>query len=262
MDADMLERLLELIKLPYGMVLVCGPTGSGKTTTLYACLNRLNSVDRNIMTVEDPVEYQVAGIVQGNVNPKVGVTFSSGLRTLLRQDPDVILIGEIRDVETARIAVEAALTGHLVLSTIHSNDAAGAVTRLMDMGVEPFLITSALVATVAQRLVRTICPRCSGPSDPSPAILRVLDYVHLFDDPPLIQGHGCEYCNKRGYKGRTGIYEMLEISDAVKEQVLNQASASDIRRAGLFRGRTLRDDAVSKMRSGITTAEEILRVTA
>jgi len=262
MDAEMLERLLELIHLPYGMVLVCGPTGSGKTTTLYACLNRLNSVDRNIMTVEDPVEYQVAGIVQGNVNPKVGVTFSSGLRTLLRQDPDVILIGEIRDVETARIAVEAALTGHLVLSTIHSNDAAGAVTRLIDMGVEPFLITSALVATVSQRLVRTICPRCSAPAEPSPTILRVLDYKARPDDLPLIQGRGCEYCNKRGYKGRTGIYEMLEIKDAVKEQILNQASASEIRRNGLFQGRTLRDDAISKMRSGITTAEEILRVTA
>ena len=262
MDAEMLDRLMELIKLPYGMVLVCGPTGSGKTTTLYACLNRLNSVDRNIMTVEDPVEYQVAGIVQGNVNPKVGVTFSSGLRTLLRQDPDVILIGEIRDVETARISVEAALTGHLVLSTIHSNDAAGAVTRLVDMGVEPFLITSALVATVAQRLVRTICPRCSTPSEPSPAILRVLDYVPGRNDPPLSQGRGCEYCNRLGYKGRTGIYEMLELNDAVKEKILNQASASEIRRAGLFRGRSLRDDAISKMRSGFTTAEEILRVTA
>ncbi|HLJ55535.1 MAG TPA: GspE/PulE family protein [Chthonomonadaceae bacterium] len=262
MEGDMLDRLMELIHLPYGMVLVCGPTGSGKTTTLYACLNRLNSVDRNIMTVEDPVEYQVAGIVQGNINPKVGVTFSSGLRTLLRQDPDVILIGEIRDVETARIAIEAALTGHLVLSTIHSNDAGGAISRLLDMGVEPFLITAALVATVAQRLVRTVCPRCAGPVEPSPAILRVLDYQSGPNDPPLQQGRGCEYCSRRGYKGRTGIYEMLHIDDTVKELILNQASAAELRRAGLFKSRSLREDAIGKMRAGITTAEEILRVTA
>ena len=262
MEAPMLERLLELIKLPYGMILVCGPTGSGKTTTLYACLNRLNSVDRNIVTIEDPVEYQVAGIVQGNVNTKVGVTFSGGLRTLLRQDPDVILIGEIRDVETARIAVEAALTGHLVLSTIHSNDSVGAVTRLIDMGVEPFLITSALVATVAQRLVRTICPRCAGPYEPPQSLLRMLDFNPGYGEPPIQHGRGCEYCNKRGYKGRTGIYEMLELTDTVKEQILNQAPGGEIRRLGLFQGRTLRESALQKMRSGVTTAEEILRVTA
>jgi len=262
MDPAMLDRLRELIHLPYGMVLVCGPTGSGKTTTLYACLNQLNSVDRNIMTVEDPVEYQVAGITQGNVNPKVGVTFSSGLRTLLRQDPDIILIGEIRDVETAKIAVEAALTGHLVLSTIHSNDAAGAVTRLMEMGVEPFLITTALVATVAQRLIRTICPRCSRPADPPASILRALEYSSRAEELPLMHGLGCEHCNNRGYKGRTGVYEMLELNEAVREQILNQASSAEIRKAGLFRSRTLRDDAVEKMRLGETTAEEVLRVTA
>jgi type II secretory ATPase GspE/PulE/Tfp pilus assembly ATPase PilB-like protein len=246
------------------MILTCGPTGSGKTTTLYACLNALNSIERNIVTIEDPVEYQVAGIIQGNVNTKAGVNFATGLRTLVRQDPDIILVGEIRDEETARIAVEAALTGHLVLSTIHANDSAGAVTRLIDMGVEPFLVSSALVAAVSQRLVRIVCPRCVAPYSPDPFMIESLGCADLLAPSAHFQfkrGLGCESCNRSGYKGRTGVYELMEVTAEIQRMILAQAPTQDIKAAALARSRTLRDDAVLKIRQGVTTAEEVLRVT-
>jgi type II secretory ATPase GspE/PulE/Tfp pilus assembly ATPase PilB-like protein len=263
LQAEMRQALEELIHQPYGMVLVCGPTGSGKTTTLYAGLNALNSADRNIMTIEDPVEYQLDGIVQGNVNPKAGITFATGLRSLVRQDPDIILVGEIRDQETARIAIEAALTGHLVFSSIHANDAAGAITRLADMGVEPFFIASAILGTLAQRLLRLVCPKCGEPSTPQPALLASLGerFAREAADIAFRQGAGCEFCHRSGYKGRTGIYELLSINSETKRLILAQASPTEISQAGLLKGRTMRDDALFKLRQGLTTPEEVLRVT-
>lgn len=263
MQTGILARLQELIHRPHGMILVCGPTGSGKTTSLYACLNALNSADRNIMTIEDPVEYQLPGIVQGNVNPKAGVTFASGLRTLVRQDPDVILVGEIRDAETARIAIEAALTGHLVLSTIHANDAAGAITRLIDMGVEPFLVASALVATLAQRLVRMVCPRCAVSYRPETALLRFLGCETAGTDPGLQfrKGNGCDSCNRTGYKGRTGIHELMEVTGDVQRLILAHASSQEIQKIAMQDRPTLRDDAILKLLQGQTTPEEVARVT-
>jgi type IV pilus assembly protein PilB len=263
MAPDLLARLRELINRPYGMFIVCGPTGSGKTTTLYACLNALNTVDRNIMTIEDPVEYQLAGIVQGSVNPKAGITFASGLRTLVRQDPDVILVGEIRDTETARIALEAALTGHLVLSTLHANDAAGALTRLVDLGVEPFLVASAVVATLAQRLVRVTCPKCAAPYLPDRALLEEIGGRDLLAIPGFgfTKGAGCETCNRAGYKGRTGIHELMEMTRDVQQLVLAQASTQEIRTVALAGKRTLREDALLKVAQNQTTPEEVARMT-
>lgn len=263
MAPDLLERVRSLIKRPYGMFIVCGPTGAGKTTTLYSCLNALNSVERNIMTIEDPVEYQIGGIVQGNVNPKAGVTFATGLRTLVRQDPDIILVGEIRDSETARIALEAALTGHLVLSTLHANDAAGAVTRLIDLGVEPFLVASALVATVSQRLLRLTCTRCAAPYIPAAALIEELCLDDLRKTPgfQFTRGAGCETCNRVGYKGRSGVYEMMEVTPEVQRLILAQASTQQLRVATLASGRSLREDALVKVRQGLTTPEEVARMT-
>lgn len=263
MQPELLARIKSIINRPHGMFLACGPTGSGKTTTLYASLNALNSVERNIMTIEDPVEYQVPGIIQGNVNPKAGVTFSTGLRTLVRQDPDVILIGEIRDAETARIAVEAALTGHMVFSTIHANDAAGAVTRLMDMGVEPFLVASALIATLSQRLMRLVCPKCASPYDPEPQMVLRLGCADLLEDPnyQFRRGLGCEGCSRTGYKSRAGIYELMEVTDPVQRLILAQASSQEIRDVAFSKQMTLRDDAVLKLRHNLTTPEEVIRVT-
>ena len=263
MQPELLGRVQEIVRRPHGMFLACGPTGSGKTTTLYATLNSLNSVERNIMTIEDPVEYQVAGIIQGNVNPKAGVTFATGLRTLVRQDPDVILVGEIRDAETARIAVEAALTGHMVFSTIHANDAAGAVTRLIDMGVEPFLVASALVATLAQRLVRLICPKCAVVYSPSAELVTKLGCNDLLSDPhfQFRRGAGCEGCSRSGFKGRMGVYELMEVDESVQRLILAQASSQEIKEAAFRRSTTLRDDAVMKIRQEMTTPEEVVRVT-
>jgi type IV pilus assembly protein PilB len=261
---DILGRIKDLIKRPHGMIMVCGPTGSGKTTTVYACLNALNNIDRNIMTIEDPVELQVPGIVQGNVNVKAGLTFATGLRTLVRQDPDIILVGEIRDTETARIALEAALTGHLVLSTIHANDAAGAVTRLIDLGVEPFLIASAVVATVAQRLVRLTCPRCQETYTPETALLEELECADLLGDPSFQfrRGAGCEACNKVGFKGRTGVHELMEVDRDIQRLILERASTQEIKAMARRGGRrTLRDDGVLRVRQGITTPEEVARMT-
>ncbi len=260
---DVLASLVQLIRRPHGMFLACGPTGSGKTTTLYACLNALNSVERSIFTIEDPVEYQVPGITQGNVNPKAGVTFATGLRTLVRQDPDVILVGEIRDAETARIAVEAALTGHLVLSTIHANDAAGAITRLVDMGVEPFLVASALVATLAQRLIRMSCTKCLMPYSPDPDLVEALGCGDLLLAPgfEFVRGAGCEFCSRQGFRGRTGVYEFMEVKGELQRLIMAQAPAHELKEAGLSGTRTLRDDAVLKVRQRLTTPEEVVRVT-
>jgi type IV pilus assembly protein PilB len=262
MKPEVLERFEQLIRRPHGMILAAGPTGSGKTTTLYAALHELNSAERNIITIEDPVEYQLPGVVQGNVNPKAGVTFASGLRTIVRQDPDVVLVGEIRDRETAEIATEAALTGHLVLSTLHTNDAAGAVSRLTDMGIEPFLIASSLIGVSAQRLVRVICPKCSVPYSPPEKMLSLLGL-----DPDMkIEykiGNGCEYCNRTGYRGRKGVFELLAVSPEVQALILARASSGEIREEARAAGmQTLRENAVEKIKAGLTTPEEVLRVTS
>ncbi len=250
------------VEKPYGMLLVTGPTGSGKTTTLYATLSKINTLDRNIVTVEDPVEYQLARINQVQVNPKAGLTFASGLRSILRQDPDIVMVGEIRDRETAEIAVQAALTGHLVLSTLHTNDAAGAVTRLVDMGVEPFLISSSVIAVVAQRLARAICPRCKvAYSPPAEALGRLGLEARAESGVVFYRGRGCDNCRGGGYRGRIGIFELLVLSDTVREMVVARAPAPEIKAQAVREGmRTLRDDGMEKVLAGVSTIDEILRV--
>ncbi|RJR30457.1 MAG: type II secretion system protein GspE [Desulfobacteraceae bacterium] len=258
-----LAEIRRLITLSHGLILVTGPTGSGKTTTLYAALCEINSPDKNIITIEDPVEYQIDGIGQVHVNRKVGLTFANGLRTIVRQDPDVILVGEIRDLETAEIAIQAALTGHLVFSTLHTNDAASAVTRLIDMGIEPFLISSSVLSIIAQRLVRTVCPHCKSPSEISGKYMRELnvnreDLAHA----SISVGKGCEKCMETGYYGRTGIYEIMKISDAIKKAILTTSDADNLKRMAVSEGmRSLRQDGAEKVMRGISTTEEILRVT-
>ena len=253
------------ISQPHGIVLVTGPTGSGKTTTLYACLNRINTPEKNILTVEDPVEYQLVGISQMQVNPKINLSFASGLRSYLRHDPDVIMVGEIRDVETAEIAIQASLTGHLVFSTLHTNDAAGAFSRLIDMGVEPFLVSSSLSLSLAQRLVRRLCPVCKQPYEPNAAELAELGIEpgQLYQAGGVLhKGVGCKECNQSGYSGRTAIYEMLEVDDEIRRLVMQRADASTIRREAERRGmRSMRDDGVEKVLSGQTSIAEVLRVT-
>jgi len=253
----------KLIMSSHGIILVTGPTGSGKSTTLYAALQRVNSPDKNIITVEDPIEYLIPGIGQIQVRPKIGLTFSAGLRSILRQDPDIILVGEIRDMETAEMAVQASLTGHLVFATLHTNDSAGAITRLMNMGIEPFLVTSSTIAIQAQRLVRKICPYCKESYEPDLDSLRDLG-VNL-DDPRLKvlhRGVGCDKCSSRGYFGRSGIFELLVMSNRIQEMVLQGADSNAIKREARREGmRTLREDGAEKMLRGETTAEEILRVT-
>lgn len=260
------ERYLKMLKTPYGIILVTGPTGSGKSTTLYASLNMINSPDINIITVEDPVEYQLPGIHQVQVNPKAGLTFASALRSILRQDPDVVLVGEIRDEETARIAIQAALTGHLVLSTLHTNDAPSAVTRLIDMGIEPFLISSSLLGAVAQRLVRTICPNCKAPYEPTKeeieAIKATLGDIDL-SNVTFYKGKGCPKCNGKGYKGRTAIHEIMLMNDEIRDLVLKKASRETIKEVARKHGMvTLREDGMQKVLKGMTTVEEVMRVTA
>lgn len=260
MSGDALSLLKNKIEEPQGMVLVTGPTGSGKTTTLYASVHHLNAIYRNIITIEDPVEYQLDGIIQGNVNPKAGVTFAAGLRSILRQDPDVILVGEIRDGETATIAIEAALTGHLVLSSLHANDSAAAMTRLIDMGIEPFLLASSITCSVAQRLLRANCPKCIELYAPDPHLLNQLG---LPTDQVYRRGRGCEYCGKTGFRGRSGIYEVLDVTSDIRRMVLTGAHATEIHRAASQAGmRTLRDDAADRVLQGLTTVEEVMRVTA
>jgi len=258
---DIKEKLEWLVSKPYGMLLVTGPTGSGKSTTLYACLNKLNNGSVNISTVEDPVEYQIQGINQVQVNPKAGVTFASALRAFLRQDPDIIMVGEIRDHETAQIAVEAALTGHFVLSTLHTNDAASAATRLIEMGIEPFLVASAVVGVLAQRLARTICSNCKEPYVPPKEALKDIGLAYTEEEIVFYKGRGCDVCKGSGYKGRTGIHELLIVTDKVREVILRRGSSNEIKRAALEDGfKTLQDDAIRKVIAGIVTVEEALRV--
>jgi len=250
----------ELIRRAYGMILVTGPTGAGKTTSLYAALNTINSVDKNIITLEDPVEYELEMIRQTQVNPKAGLTFATGLRSILRQDPDVILVGEIRDGETAEVAIQAALTGHLVFSTLHTNDACGAVTRLMDMGVEPFLISSSLIGVLAQRLVRTICEKCRAPAQVSAEVRQRLGIVD--SQATFFHGKGCSHCRQTGYDRRVGIFELLMISDTVKRLIMSRASASEIKQAACKASMiTMRADGIHKAEKGVTTLEEVLKAT-
>jgi general secretion pathway protein E len=263
LSADQLKTLEELIRRSNGVLFVTGPTGSGKTTTLYAALSRINSPDKNIVTIEDPVEYQLFGIAQIQVNPKIGLTFAHGLRSILRHDPDVILVGEVRDVETAEIAIQAAMTGHLVFSTLHTNDAASAVTRLIDMGIEPFRIASVIRAIAAQRLVRVLCPECKEEYSPEPEALRDVGM-----DPGRIQGKkvyrgkGCPACAGTGYRGRTAIYEILRVSESIRQLTMKKADSATIGRKAMEEGmKGLREGGVEKVLAGITTLEELVRVT-
>ncbi len=270
LDADQLRIMDQLIHMSHGILLVTGPTGSGKTTTLYGALSKINSPDINIITIEDPIEYQIKGIGQIQVNPKINLTFANGLRSILRQDPDVIMVGEIRDVETAEIAIHASLTGHLVFSTLHTNDAAGAITRLVDMGIEPFLVSSSLIAIMAQRLVRLICPECRQGYKPVTDELAKLGLAkHLpagqaggIKQTTLYRRVGCNHCMETGYRGRTGIYEILLVDDEIRSLILSKTDANTIRNKAMEKGMlTLRQDGARKVLAGLTTTEEVLRVT-
>lgn len=256
-----LEKYQEIIKGGTGIVLVTGPTGSGKTTTLYATLNYINSGELNITTIEDPIEYQLENINQGQVDEKAGITFPVALRTILRQDPDVIMVGEIRDRETAELAIQAALTGHLVLSTLHTNDAAGAVARLLNMGLEPFLLSSTIKGVMAQRLVRLVCTKCRKSLQPNPEILENMDYEGETENLNLYKGEGCSFCRNSGYKGRIGIFELLVNSDKISELIANKSPShmikEEAKKAGMI---PLQQDAHSKVFKGLTTLDEILRV--
>ncbi len=263
MDNAMLVQVAAMIGKSHGIFLVTGPTGSGKTTTLYAALSRLNDREKNIITVEDPIEYQLAGVGQIQVNPKINLTFAAGLRSILRQDPDIIMVGEIRDRETAEIAVQSALTGHMVFSTLHTNDAAGALTRLVEMGIEPFLAASCIVGVLAQRLVRKICTACR---EPAPVPAELLDTLRaegiLGAQAPFYEGRGCERCMGTGYRGRTGIYELLRIDDPVRELLLQNRDAAGIKAAAVRQGmQPLRAAGVAKAQHGDISLAEVLRVT-
>jgi type IV pilus assembly protein PilB len=261
MSAQSLEVFASAFNRSYGAVLVTGPTGSGKSTTLYAAINEINEPSRKIITVEDPVEYQVGGIVQVGVNPRAGLTFASGLRAMLRADPDVIMVGEIRDAETAKIAVESALTGHLVLSTLHTNDAPSAITRLTEMGIEPFLSASAVVAVVAQRLVRQLCTYCKSRTMLSVSSLEKAGFNVAFD-LEAYEPVGCGRCGGSGYKGRVGLYEVMSISDEIRELTVERSSADEIRKVAVSQGmRPLRADGFEKVKNGITSIAEVARVT-
>jgi general secretion pathway protein E len=262
MDAQTLDPFRQLITAEHGIILVTGPTGSGKTTTLYSALQELNARERNILTLEDPIEYGLEGISQTQVSDKKGMTFASGLRTVLRQDPDVIMVGEIRDQETAVMAIQSALTGHLVFSTLHTNDAATAITRLLDLGIEPFLVASSVIGVLAQRLVRRVCPNCGVPTQPTPAQLLRIGLNADTDFSGLRSGKGCDQCRGSGYSGRLGIFELLRIGDQVRRNIGSGASASQISTAAITAGmRTLRDDGISRALQGQTTLEEVIRVT-
>ena len=263
--AEALRRYEACYRKPYGTILVTGPTGSGKSTTLYATLNLLNQDDRNIITVEDPVEYRLAGVNQIQVNPRAGLTFAAALRSILRADPDIILVGEIRDRETAVIAIEAALTGHLVLSTLHTNDAASTPMRLVEMGVEPFLVTSALDCIVAQRLARRLCERCKVPYEPSPAELIEADWraAELGERPQLYRPAGCPACSRTGYRGRLAIQEVMVMSEEIERMVIERYSSDDVKKAAVSQGMApLREDGLRKVAQGVTTLEEVFRVVA
>ena len=254
---DNLEKFRKTIQKPHGIILVTGPTGSGKTTTLYSMLTELNSSELNIMTVEDPIEYEMDGITQAQVNVKAGLTFASALRSILRQDPDVILIGEIRDLETAEISIQSSLTGHLVFSTLHTNDAAGALTRLLDMGVEPFLISSSVEAILAQRLVRLICKKCKK-EHPAPEMLA----AKFPEIRKIHKGEGCKVCKNTGYKGRTGVFELLLVDEEIRKMITDKKSAQEIKKYAVLKGmRTLYEDGMIKVAQGLTSLDEIMRVT-
>jgi general secretion pathway protein E len=260
---DTLEGFRELIERPHGIILVTGPTGSGKTTTLYCALEKINSPEKKIITVEDPVEYQLKGINQIQVKPSIGLTFANALRSIVRQDPDVILIGEIRDAETAEIAIQSALTGHLVLSTLHTNDAPSAITRLIDMGMEDYLLSSTIIGILAQRLVRVACPHCQIPHTPEPAVLREmkLDPKDL-SDFKITEVKGCESCSQTGYWGRQGIFEFFKVTDDIRGLILGKKDSNVIKEAARKQGmRTLREDGWLKVKQGVTTISEVLRVT-
>ena len=260
MDEATLAQVDRLIRAPHGIVLVTGPTGSGKTTTLYAALSRLDATSLNIMTVEDPIEYDLDGIGQTQINARIDMTFARALRTILRQDPDVIMIGEIRDLETAQIAVQASLTGHLVFATLHTSDAVSAVTRLVDMGVEPFLLASSLIGVGAQRLVRMLCPDCRKPVTPDAAQLRTLGFAPI--EGQFYAAQGCAACNHTGYRGRSGIYEFFTLDEALRalihDGVSEQALHAHLAGTGM---RSLRDDGMRWVAAGMTTLEEVVRVT-
>lgn len=260
-----LEKYQKLIEKPNGIILVTGPTGSGKSTTLYATLNILNSIEKKIMTIEDPVEYRLDGISQLQAKPKIGLTFAAGLRSFLRQDPDIMLVGEIRDKETAEVAIQSALTGHLVLSTLHTNDAPSSVIRLIDMGIEPFLISSSVIGVIAQRLVRKICPYCKREAPVTDEIKAVMEEFNVSPgEIRLFYGEGCPHCKQTGYKGRTAVFELMVINEPIRELIYGHASLSEIRDAAIKKNGmvTLKEDGLLKIGAGITTMEEVVRATS
>ncbi|MDD4170491.1 MAG: GspE/PulE family protein, partial [Desulfotomaculaceae bacterium] len=256
------QRFTSALKRSHGMLLITGPTGSGKTTTLYAALNEINTIEKNIITVEDPVEYMLEGINQTQVNVKAGMTFAAGLRSILRQDPDIIMVGEIRDSETAKISIKYANTGHLVLSTLHTNDAAGAITRLVEMGIEPFMVASSVLVTVAQRLVRLICPECRQAYELAPdAVERVFIGVGSEQPVTLYKGAGCEHCGHTGYRGRMAIHEVLPITAGLRRLIIRNASSDEVKQKALAEGMiSLKMDGIQKVMEGLTTIEEVIRV--
>jgi len=255
---DHLEIMEDIVRRPYGMLLAAGPTGSGKTTTLYASLMKLDRISKNCITIEEPVEYQLPRVTQIQVHPKIGLTFAAGLRHILRQDPDVIMVGEIRDPETMQMAIQAALTGHLLFSTLHCNDAAGAPVRLIDMGAEPFLVASSLCSVIAQRLVRRICPKCKETYQPAPAILGRLGIAD--PNPVFYHGRGCANCRGTGYRGMIAVFEIMRVEDTLRAAIVRKASAAEIRHLARDIGyRSLRDDSIEKAREGVTTVEEVMR---
>jgi general secretion pathway protein E len=264
MRPDVLTKYRQLIKVPYGVILATGPTGSGKSTSLYASLQEIWSPTTNILTIEDPVEYQVGGISQIQVRPQIGLTFANGLRSIVRQDPDVIMVGEIRDHETAEIAIHAALTGHLVFSTLHTNDSPGAITRLLDMGVEPYLVASSLIGAIAQRLVRRVCPFCSAPDRPTPESLRAIGITEedMAGNPDFRRGAGCDKCQHTGYKGRQALYELFTVDETIRRMTVERASSSVMKDHGIREHgmRTLLGDGKLSVLDGRTTPEEVLRV--
>jgi type II secretory ATPase GspE/PulE/Tfp pilus assembly ATPase PilB-like protein len=266
LDPQNLKTLRKYINYPHGIILVTGPTGSGKTTTLYGSLTEISTGEKNILTIEDPVEYQLDGISQVQVNAKKGLTFSAGLRSFLRQDPDVMMVGEIRDLETSEIAIRAAITGHLVFSTVHTNDAPSTVTRLVDLGLEPYLVSSSLVLVVAQRLVRRLCPNCRTwvePSTTQVAQLRDLDLdLNELKGGKMAVSPGCDECYNSGFQGRTAVYELLVMTEEIRTLIMNRGSATQIKKLAVDQGmRTLRLDGMSKVVAGMTSPEEIMRVT-
>ena len=263
-DADMLQRFLDVLMQPHGILLVTGPTGSGKTTTLYTALDKLNNPDIKILTVEDPVEYQMQGINQIQVKPQIGLTFANALRSIVRQDPDVIMIGEIRDLETAQIAVQSALTGHMVLSTLHTNDAASTINRLLDMGMDDYLLTSTVNGILAQRLVRTLCTQCRQAYPALPEVVKEMELGRYTESNPIIlyRPVGCDHCGGNGYIGRVSILEMLVMSDAIRGMVMRHVTAGEIRQQAIAEGmQTMYENGLRKAVAGITTIEEVLRVT-